>query len=71
MAFIWTDKKLGFLRKSAGISRRDKPAEKLDTNITVVRNMAYRLNLHLRLPKYNEKDKEQVQALYDSRKTSA
>jgi hypothetical protein len=33
--------------------------------------MAYRLNLHLRVPKYNEKDLEQVQALYDSRKTSA
>ncbi|MCL9673018.1 helix-turn-helix domain-containing protein [Citrobacter sp. MNAZ 1397] len=66
MAFIWTDKKLGFLRKSAGILTTRQIAEKLDTNITVVRNMAYRLNLHLRVPKYNEKDLEQVQALYDS-----
>lgn len=66
MAFIWTDKKLGFLRKSAGILTTRQIAEKLETNITVVRNMAYRLNLHLRVPKYSETDLVQVQALYES-----
>jgi type IV secretory pathway VirB9-like protein len=71
MAFIWTDKKVRFSAKERRHLTTRQIAEKLDTNITVVRNMAYRLNLHLRLPKYNEKDLEQVQALYDSRKTSA
>lgn len=66
MAFIWTDKKLSFLRSSAGILTTSQIAGKLNTNITVVRNMAYRLNLHLRVPKYNEKDIERVQALYES-----
>lgn len=66
MAFIWTDKKVSFLRKSAGILTTRQIADKLKTNITVVRNMAYRLDLHLRVPKYNEKHLERVLALYDS-----
>nr|QLG02788.1 hypothetical protein pE0272_2_00046 [Escherichia coli] len=48
MAFIWNDESLAILRENAGILTTEQIAQLLHTNITAVRNMAYRLKLSLR-----------------------
>ncbi len=45
MAFIWNDESLAILRENAGILTTEQIAQLLHTNITAVRNMAYRLKL--------------------------
>lgn len=66
MAFIWNDESLALLRENAGVLPTQHIAQMLRTNVTVVRNMAYRLKLSLRVSAYNQKRIQQVQALYES-----
>ncbi|MCW7064339.1 hypothetical protein NYV51_00065 [Escherichia coli] len=66
MAFIWNDESLAILRENAGILTTEQIAQLLHTNITAVRNMAYRLKLSLRVTAYNHRRIAQVQALYAS-----
>ncbi|EPJ5576228.1 hypothetical protein I5445_04690 [Citrobacter farmeri] len=66
MAFIWNDESLALLRENAGVLSTQNIAQLLCTNVTVVRNMAYRLKLSLRVSAYNQKRLQQVQALYES-----
>ncbi|UGD32691.1 hypothetical protein LQT59_26705 (plasmid) [Escherichia coli] len=51
---------------NAGILTTEQIAQLLHTNITAVRNMAYRLKLSLRVTAYNHRRIAQVQALYAS-----
>lgn len=62
MAFIWNDESLAILRENAGILTTEQIAQLLHTNITAVRNMAYRLKLSLRVTAYNHRRIAQVQA---------
>lgn len=66
MAFRWNKESLAVLRENAGVLTTEQIAGMLHTNITVVRNMAYRLKLSLRVSAYNQKRIEQVQTLYTS-----
>ncbi|HBU6573717.1 TPA: hypothetical protein MC588_003191 [Citrobacter amalonaticus] len=66
MAFIWNDESLALLRENAGVLSTQHIAQMLCTNVTVVRNMAYRLKLSLRVSAYSQKRIQQVQALYES-----
>ena len=66
MAFIWNDESLAILRENAGILTTEQIAQLLHTNITAVRNMAYRLKLSLRVTAYNHRRIAQDQALYAS-----
>ncbi len=66
MAFRWNEESLTVLRENAGVLTTEQIAQMLCTNITVVRNMAYRLKIGLRVSAYNQKRIEQVQALYAS-----
>ncbi|EPQ0974269.1 hypothetical protein NNU90_004521 [Citrobacter farmeri] len=66
MAFIWNDENLALLRENAGVLSTQNIAQLLCTNVTVVRNMAYRLKLSLRVSAYNQKRLQQVRALYES-----
>ena len=66
MAFRWNKESLAVLRENAGVFTAEQIAGMLHTNITVVRNMAYRLKLSLRVSAYNQKRIEQVQTLYTS-----
>ncbi|EAM8615781.1 hypothetical protein BHS62_24690 [Salmonella enterica] len=66
MSFIWNEERLTFLCENAGVLSTKQIADILHTNITVVRNMAYRMNLSLRVPGYNEKCFQQVIELYKS-----
>ena len=66
MAFIWNEESLAILRTNAGILTTQQIAQLLNTNITVGRNMAYRLKLSLRVSAYNQKRIEQVRKLYES-----
>ncbi|MDE5206214.1 hypothetical protein PYX06_14590 [Citrobacter amalonaticus] len=66
MAFIWNDESLALLCENAGVLSTQHIAQMLCTNVTVVRNMAYRLKLSLRVSAYNQKRIQQVQALYES-----
>ena len=60
MAFIWNDESLAILRENAGILTTEQIAQLLHTNITAVRNMAYRLKLSLRVTAYNHRRIAQV-----------
>ena len=62
MAFIWNDESLALLRENAGVLSTQHIAQMLCTNVTVVRNMAYRLKLSLRVSAYSQKRIQQVQA---------
>ncbi|CDL36099.1 hypothetical protein [Citrobacter freundii] len=55
MAFRWNKESLAVLRENAGVLTTEQIAGMLHTNITVVRNMAYRLKLSLRVSAYNQK----------------
>lgn len=67
MAFSWTEERVDYLRKNAGrLTSRDM-AEALGTNITVVRNMAARLKLSLRMRGYTSEQADKVLELYESR----
>ncbi|CAM7275789.1 HTH luxR-type domain-containing protein [Citrobacter freundii] len=66
MAFRWNKESLAVRRENAGVFTTEQIAGMLHTNITVVRNMAYRLKLSLRVSAYNQKRIEQVQTLYTS-----
>ncbi len=54
MAFRWNKESLAVLRENAGVLTTEQIAGMLHTNITVVRNMAYRLKLSLRVSAYNQ-----------------
>ncbi|POT57796.1 hypothetical protein C3432_07590 [Citrobacter amalonaticus] len=66
MAFIWNEESLAFLRENAGVLTTGQIAQLLCTNITVVRNMAYRQKLSLRVSAYNQQRIQLVQGLYES-----
>ncbi|ECF3779785.1 hypothetical protein E3O66_20530 [Salmonella enterica subsp. enterica serovar Oslo] len=67
MAFSWTEERINYLRENAGkLTSRDM-AEVLGTNITVVRNMAVRLKLSLRIRGYTYEQADKVHELYASR----
>ncbi|EMY6536934.1 hypothetical protein ABCJ02_003638 [Salmonella enterica] len=49
MAFSWTEERMNYLRENAGKLSTREIADELGTNITVIRNMAARLKLSLRV----------------------
>lgn len=66
MAFSWTEERINYLRENAGRVKVREIAEALGTNITVVRNMAVRLKLSLRVRGYTHEQVEKVRELYAS-----
>lgn len=64
MAFSWTEERIKYLRENAGMLRAAEIAEALGTNLTVVRNMAVRLKLSLRVRGYTHEQVEKVRELY-------
>lgn len=67
MAFSWTEERVDYLQKNAGILTSREMAEALGTNITAVRNMATRLKLSLRVRGYTYEQADKVHELYASR----
>lgn len=67
MVFSWTEGRINYLRENAGKLKAREIAEALGTNITVVRNMAVRLKLSLRVRGYTHEQVEMVRELYASR----
>lgn len=49
MVFSWTEERINDLRENAGKLKAREIAQALGTNTTVVRNMAVRLKLSLRV----------------------
>lgn len=66
MAFSWTEERINYLRENAGKLKVAEIAVALGTNITVVRNMAVRQKLSLRVRGYTKEQMDQVRELYAS-----
>ncbi|EGT7585097.1 hypothetical protein OP853_003495 [Salmonella enterica] len=66
MAFSWTKERINYLRENAGKLRAQEMAEGLGTNVTVIRNMAARLKLSLRVRGFTQEDVEVIHKLYAS-----
>ncbi|EBV7091072.1 hypothetical protein XU01_002291 [Salmonella enterica subsp. enterica serovar Oranienburg] len=66
MAFSWNKDRINYLRENAGKLRTREIAEGLGTNVTVIRNMAARLKLSLRVRGFTHEHVEEVHRLYAS-----
>ncbi|EDT1338784.1 TPA: hypothetical protein ACTA1Y_000294 [Salmonella enterica subsp. enterica serovar Bovismorbificans] len=66
MAFSWTKDRIGYLRENAGKLSTREMAEELGTNVTVIRNMAARLKLSLRVRGFTHEHVEEIHKLYAS-----
>ncbi|EHG4041248.1 hypothetical protein J4198_005074 [Salmonella enterica] len=66
MAFSWTEERMNYLRENAGKLSTREIADELGTNITVIRNMAARLKLSLRVRGVTREQEDEVYRLYES-----
>ncbi|EBI6201059.1 hypothetical protein JS958_003076 [Salmonella enterica subsp. enterica serovar Infantis] len=66
MAFSWTKDQIDYLCENAGKLSAREIAEGLGTNVTVIRNMAARLKLSLRVRRFTDEHVVEVQKLYAS-----
>ncbi|ENH3214827.1 Rrf2 family transcriptional regulator, partial [Salmonella enterica] len=66
MAFSWTEERMNYLRENAGKLSTREIADGLGTNITVIRNMAARLKLSLRIRSVTGEQVDEVYRLYES-----
>ncbi|EJF5836061.1 hypothetical protein M8W81_001748 [Salmonella enterica] len=66
MVFSWTEERISYLRENAGKLKAREIAKGLGTNIMVIRNMAARLKLSLRVRGFTPEQKEAVHRLYAS-----
>ncbi|ENU7734496.1 hypothetical protein ACE3YX_000991 [Salmonella enterica] len=66
MTFSWTEERIHYLRENAGKLTAREMAEGLGTNITVIRNMAVRLKLSLRVRGVTREQVDEVCKLYAS-----
>ncbi|ECB3301586.1 hypothetical protein J9N36_002131 [Salmonella enterica] len=66
MAFSWTKDRINFLCENAGKLSTREIAEEMGTNVTVIRNMAARLKLSLRVRNFTDEHVEEVHKLYAS-----
>ncbi|EDX2836242.1 Rrf2 family transcriptional regulator [Salmonella enterica] len=66
MAFSWTEERMNYLRENAGKLSTREIADELGTNITVIRNMAARLKLSLRIRSVTGEQVDEVYRLYES-----
>ncbi|ELW4385350.1 hypothetical protein SH680_002181 [Salmonella enterica] len=64
MIFSWTEERINYLRENAGKLSAREIADGLGTNITVVRNMATRLKLSLRVRRVTREQVDEVFRLY-------
>ncbi|EAO2671035.1 hypothetical protein E2U79_08495 [Salmonella enterica] len=64
MAFSWTEERINYLRENVGKMSAREIADGLGTNITVVRNMATRLKLSLRVRRVTREQVDEVFRLY-------
>lgn len=64
MIFSWTEERINYLRENAGKLSTREIADELGTNITVIRNMAARLKLSLRVRGVTREQVDEVYRLY-------